>query len=49
MQMRSLILGLVLIPLLTACGQQSGSTKASTDTSADAAAVRATVEKFVAA
>jgi len=49
MQMRSLILGLVLIPLFTACGQQSGSTKASTDTSADAATVRATVEKFVAA
>jgi len=49
MQMRSLILGLVLMPLFTACGQQSGSTKASTDTSADAATVRATVEKFVAA
>ena len=45
MQMRSLIPGLVLMPLFTACGQQSGSTKASTDTSADAA----TVEKFVAA
>jgi uncharacterized protein (TIGR02246 family) len=48
MQMRSLVLGLVLIPLFTACGQQSGSTK-TTDTSADAATVRATVEKFVAA
>jgi uncharacterized protein (TIGR02246 family) len=49
MQMRSLILGLVLIPLFTACGQQSSPGKASTDPSADTAAVRATVEKFNAA
>jgi len=49
MQMRSLILGLVLIPLFTACGQQSAPGKASIDTSADTAAIRANVEKFLAA
>ena len=49
MQMRSLILGLVLIPLFTACGQQSAPDKASIDTSADTAAIRATVEKLLAA
>ena len=49
MQMRSLILGLVLIPLFTACGQQSAPGKASIDTSADTAAIRATVEKLLAA
>jgi uncharacterized protein (TIGR02246 family) len=46
MQMRSLILGLVLISLFTACGQQSAPGKASPDTSADTTAIRATVEKF---
>lgn len=49
MQMRSLILGLVLIPLFTACGQQSAPGKASIDVSADTAAIRANVEKFLAA
>jgi uncharacterized protein (TIGR02246 family) len=49
MQMRSLILGLILIPLFTACGQQPASGKASIDTSADTAAIRATVEKLLAA
>lgn len=49
MQMRSLIVGLVVISLFTACGQQSAPGKASIDTSADTAAIRANVEKFVAA
>ena len=49
MQMRSLILGLVLISLFTACGQQSSPGTASTDTSTDTAAIRAQVEKFIAA
>jgi len=49
MQMRSLILSLVLIPLIIACGQQPTPGKASMDASADTAAVRATVERFVAA
>jgi uncharacterized protein (TIGR02246 family) len=49
MQMRSLILGLAMIPLLTACGQQLAPGKASIDASADTAAIRANVEKLVAA
>jgi uncharacterized protein (TIGR02246 family) len=49
MQMRSLILGLVLIPLFSACGQQSAPDKGSIDTSADTAAIRANTEKFIAA
>lgn len=49
MQMRLLIFGLFVIPLFTGCGQQPASGKASTDTTADTAAMRATVEKFVAA
>jgi uncharacterized protein (TIGR02246 family) len=49
MQMRSLMLGLIMILLFTACGHQSAPGKASIDTSADIAAIRATVEKFVAA
>lgn len=49
MRMRSLILGLVLASLLTACGQQSAPGRGSIDTSADTAAIRAGVDKFVAA
>ena len=49
MRKSSLILGLALIPLFTACGQQSAPGKASIDTSADTAAIRATVDKFLAA
>jgi uncharacterized protein (TIGR02246 family) len=49
MQMRSLIPGLVLLSLFTACGQQSTPGKASIDTSADTAAIRANVEKLLAA
>ena len=47
MKARSLILGLVLTCLLTACGQQSAPGKASSDTSADAIVIRTGVGKFV--
>ena len=47
MQMRSLMLGLVLISLITACGQQSAPGKASI--AADTATIRANVERFIAA
>jgi uncharacterized protein (TIGR02246 family) len=47
MRKSSLILGLVLTSLLTACGQQLAG-KAS-DTSADTAAIRAGVDKYLAA
>ena len=49
MQMRSLLLALVLTSLVTACAQQSAPGKGSTDSSADTAAIRANVDKFVAA
>jgi uncharacterized protein (TIGR02246 family) len=42
-----LILGLIVTSLFTACGQQSVPGKSSMDTSADTAAIRSTVEKFV--
>jgi len=49
MKARWLMFGLVVTSLLTACGQQSAPGKASVDTAADAAALRANTEKVVAA
>lgn len=49
MQMRFLILGLAVISLFTACGQQSAPSKSSMDTGAETAAIRANVDKFLAA
>jgi uncharacterized protein (TIGR02246 family) len=48
MRMHSLILGLVVTSLFTGCSQQSAPGKAS-DTSADTAAIRAGVDKYLAA